>query len=40
MELTYAPGACNIGADEIARLLVALPLTDAAIATIQSRRRF
>ena len=40
MELTYAPGACNIGPDEIARLLAALPLTDAAIASIQSRRRF
>ena len=71
MELTYAPGACNIGADEIARrrkaavaglvasiglavaliafgsapgdfarLLVALPLTGAAIGWIQARRRF
>ena len=71
MELTYAPGACNIGPDEIARrrkaaaaglvasvvlavvlvalgspqggterLLVALPLTGAAIGWIQARRRF
>ena len=40
MKLTYAPGASNIRHDEIARLLVALPLTDAAIASIQSRRRF
>lgn len=71
MELTYAPGTCNIGPDEIARrrkaavagliatialgvallsigstpgsterLLVALPLTGAAIGWIQARRRF
>ena len=71
MELTYVPGACNIGADEIARrrkaavaglvasiglavaliafgsapgdltrLLVALPLTGAAIGWIQAQRRF
>ena len=71
MELTYAPGACNIGADEIARrrqaavvgfvvslslatvlllvgtpagdpvrLLVAIPLTGAAIGWVQARRRF
>lgn len=71
MELTYAPGACNIGPDEIARrrkaavaglvasiglaialiafgsapgdsarLLVALPLTGAAIGWIQAQRRF
>ena len=71
MELTYAPGACNIGPDEIARrrrvaligfvatialgaalllvgtpagdpvrLLVALPLTSAAIGWIQAQRRF
>jgi hypothetical protein len=71
MELSYAPGACNIGPDEIARrrkaavaglvasvvlavvlvalgspqggterLLVALPLTGAAIGWIQARRRF
>ena len=69
MELSYAPGACNIGPDEIARrrrvalvglaltiaiavallaggatgpvrLIVALPLTSAAIGWIQARRRF
>ena len=72
MELTYAPGACNIGPEEIGRrrraavaglvasvgfaaalifgfgsapgglerLLVALPLTGAAIGWIQARRRF
>jgi|UniRef100_UPI00404B8066 hypothetical protein len=71
MELTYAPGACNIGPDEIARrrqaavvgfvvslslatvlllvgtpagdpvrLLVAIPLTGAAIGWVQARRRF
>lgn len=71
MELTYAPGACNIGPEEIARrrkaaaagfvssvalaavlvalgstpggverLLLALPLTGAAIGWIQARRRF
>ena len=71
MELTYAPGACNIGPDEIARrrqaavvgfvvslslatvlllvgtpagdpvrLLVAIPLTGAAIGWDQARRRF
>ncbi|MEY3683741.1 MAG: hypothetical protein RIS62_451 [Chloroflexota bacterium] len=72
MELTYAPGACNIGPEEIdrrrkaavaglvasvgfaaalifgfgsapgglERLLVALPLTGAAIGWIQARRRF
>lgn len=72
MELTYAPGACNIGPEEIQRrraaavaglvasvgfaaallfgfgsapggperLLVALPLTGAAIGWIQARRRF
>jgi hypothetical protein len=71
MQLTYAPGACNIGPDEIARrkrvaiagavatvvlaavllligspagdatrLIVALPLTGAAIGWIQAQRRF
>jgi hypothetical protein len=71
MELSYAPGACNIGPEEIARrrkaaaagfvssvalaavlvalgstpggverLLLALPLTGAAIGWIQARRRF
>ena len=71
MELIYAPGACNIGPDEIARrrqaavvgfvvslslatvlllvgtpagdpvrLLVAIPLTGAAIGWVQARRRF